>query len=85
MQLLNRGHYRQKDFHHYLQNHIQVYMGQYFDHLGFNIIDEWHILGEFHGSEELSTQGRMGNIKGLPSEEDLVKIRKDSARIVTPS
>ena len=60
-------------------------MGQYFDHLGFNIIDEWHILGEFHGSEELSTQGRMGNIKGLPSEEDLLKIRKDSARIVKPS
>ena len=56
--------------------------GQYFDHLGFNIINEWHILGEFHGREELSTQGRMGNIKGLPSDEDLLKIRQDSARIV---
>jgi len=56
-------------------------VGQYFEHLGFNILDEWQILGEFHGSEELSTKGRMGNIKELPSEEDLLKIRQDSVSL----
>lgn len=55
------------------------YMGQFFEHFGFTVVDEWYILSEFHGSEENSTLGRMGNIKGLPSEEDLKRI-KESAR-----
>ncbi len=27
------------------------YAGQFFDHLGFEVLDEWYILSEFHGSE----------------------------------
>jgi flavodoxin len=57
------------------------YVGQFFEHLGFLVVDEWYVLGEFHGSEELSTLGRMGNIKGLPSEQDLRRI-EDQARLL---
>jgi flavorubredoxin len=57
-------------------------VGQYFDHLGFTILDEWHILSELHGSEELSTKGRMGNTKGLPSEDDLKKIKREILDLV---
>jgi hypothetical protein len=57
------------------------YVGQFFEHLGFLVADEWYVLGEFHGSEELSTLGRMGNIKGLPSEQDLRRI-EDQARLL---
>ena len=28
---------------------------QYFEHIGFNVIDEWYVLSEFHGSIEHST------------------------------
>ncbi len=31
------------------------YAGQFFDHLGFEVLDEWYILSEFHGSEINST------------------------------
>ena len=55
------------------------YAGQFFEHLGFTILDEWYILGEFHGSEERSTKGRMGDIRGRPNEEDLKKIKQDAA------
>jgi flavorubredoxin len=57
------------------------YIGQFFEHLGFAVVDEWYILSEFHGSEENSTLGRMGNIKGLPSEQDLKRI-EDQARLL---
>lgn len=57
------------------------YAGQFFDHLGFNVLDEWYIIGEYHGSEERSTKGRLGNIKGRPNEEDLRKIKKDAASL----
>jgi hypothetical protein len=59
-----------------------TYVGQFFEHLGFVIVDEWYILSEFHGSEEFSTAGRMGNIKGLPSQQDLKRIA-DQARLLT--
>ena len=58
------------------------YAGQFFDHLGFTVLDEWYIIGEFHGSEEHSTKGRLGNIKGRPNEEDLKKIKRDTANLL---
>ena len=57
------------------------YIGQFFEHLGFVVVDEWYILSEFHGSEEFSTLGRMGDIRGLPSETDLRRI-EDQSRIL---
>jgi len=51
------------------------YMGQLFDHLGYEIIDEWYLAGEFHGKlHHLSTTGRLGNILGRPNEADLQEI-----------
>jgi flavodoxin len=58
------------------------YAGQFFEHLGFTVVDEWYILGEFHGSEERSTRGRMGDIRGRPSEEDLKKVKRDAANLL---
>ena len=59
-----------------------LYAGQYLEHLGFNILGEWYVLGEFHGSEQASTQGRMGDIRGLPNEKDLSKVKQDAKQIV---
>jgi len=48
------------------------YMGQLFDHLGFEIVGEWYLLGEYHGKyKEFSVGGRLGNIQGRPNEADL--------------
>ena len=55
------------------------YIGQFFEHFGFAVADEWYILSEFVGSEEYNTLGRMGNIKGLPSDSDMARL-KDSAQ-----
>jgi flavodoxin len=56
------------------------YMGQLFEHLGYEIIGEWYIVGEFHGKlQHLSTSGRLGDIRGRPNESDLQEI---SERVV---
>ena len=57
------------------------YVGQFFEHFGFDVVDEWYILSEFHGSEENSTLGRMGDIRGLPSEKDLERIRMAASNL----
>jgi flavorubredoxin len=58
-------------------------MRQYFEHLGFTVIDEWYILSELHGSLESSTKGRMGDIRGKPTPEDLQKIKEDCKRVAS--
>jgi flavodoxin len=51
------------------------YMGQLFDHLGYEILAEWFIVGEFHGKlASLSVNGRLGNIQGRPNEADLREV-----------
>ena len=50
------------------------YMGQLFDHLGFEIVGEWYLVGEFPAQgrmKDFSTLGRLGNIKGRPNQADL--------------
>src|SRR4030042_5834379 len=58
------------------------YMGQFFEHLGFTILDEWYLLGEFHGKVDNSTQGRMGDVRGLPSADDLRRIKQAAENLL---
>jgi flavorubredoxin len=53
------------------------YMAQFFEHLGFKVAAEWYVVGEFHGSEEFSTMGRLGDIRGRPNQHDLAKVKND--------
>jgi len=49
------------------------YMGQLFDHLGYTIVGEWYVVGEYTLEEQRqnSVVGRLGDIRGRPNEEDL--------------
>lgn len=60
---------------------VGKYVSQFFDHLGFTVLDEWYVLSEFHGSEENSTKGRMGDIKGKPISDDIAEIRVKAQEI----
>lgn len=53
------------------------YLAQLFDHLGFDVVGEWHFEGEFNlnGYEKFSKNGRLGDISGRPNLDDLAKIR----------
>jgi hypothetical protein len=59
-----------------------LYAGQFFEHLGFNVLGEWCVLCEFPGSLEFSTQGRMGDIRGKPTADELKKLESDVKELV---
>ncbi len=52
------------------------FMGQLFDHLGIEVVDEWYVVGEYHPEryKAFSSNGRLGNIAGRPNEHDLKEI-----------
>jgi hypothetical protein len=55
---------------------------QMLEHLGFEIRGEWYIVGEFHGWKEGSTRGKLGDIRGRPTTEDLIKIEEKTIELV---
>jgi len=46
------------------------------------VLDEWYILSEFVGNLEYNTLGRMGDIRGLPSAEDLSRIETQAENLL---
>ena len=59
-----------------------LYAGQFFEHIGFTVLDELYVVGEFHGSLEESTKGKLGDIRGRPNTEDLRKVKADVMQLV---
>lgn len=61
---------------------VNKYLGQFFEHIGFEVVGEWYVVGEFHGNKERSTQGKLGDIRGRPNKEDLAQIETDVSQVV---
>jgi len=58
------------------------YMGQFFEHLGFDLVSEWYVVGEFHGNKDYSTKGKLGDIRGRPNTQDLDKVEHDVCQLI---
>lgn len=56
---------------------VGKYLGQFLAHIGFEVMAEWYIAGEFHNHEEMSTKGMLGDIRGRPNEQDLARVEHD--------
>ena len=54
------------------------YMAQLFDHLGFEVLDEIYVVGEYipESMQKMSLEGRMGDIRGRPDEHDLNEVEQ---------
>ncbi len=53
------------------------FMGQLFDHLGFEIVAEWYYPGRFPAQgrmKDFSTRGRLGDITDRPNDADLADV-----------
>jgi hypothetical protein len=52
------------------------FCGQFFDHLGITVLDEWYFIGDFKSDEfkRHNTGGRFGDITGRPDERDLKEV-----------
>jgi flavorubredoxin len=61
------------------------YMGQLLDHLGYEVVAEWYVIGEYPAKgrfKEYSVGGRLGNIEGRPTEEDLADVAQRVAGVL---
>jgi hypothetical protein len=61
------------------------YLGQLLDHLGYEVVAEWYIIGEYPGKGRLkgySAGGRLGNIEGRPNEADLADVAERVAGVL---
>jgi multimeric flavodoxin WrbA len=61
---------------------VGKYIGQFFEHLGFDVKGEWYEIGEFHGWDAGSTRGRLGDIRGRPNAEDLSLVELKTRQLV---
>lgn len=61
---------------------VVKYIGQFFEHLGFHILGEWYVLSEMVGDKRFNTEGKMGDIRGLPSKKDLREIKNKAKKLV---
>ncbi len=61
---------------------VGKFLGQFFAHLGFEVCGEWYTVGEFHNNAPASTQGRLGDIRGRPNEQDLETIRANVRQLL---
>ena len=58
------------------------YIRAFFGHLGFEIKREWYVVGEFHGWKAGSISGFLGDIRGRPNAEDMVRIEEKTIKLV---
>lgn len=63
------------------------FMGQLYDHLGYTIVGEWYIVGEYktESFHDRSTGGRLGDIRGRPNEKDLKEVAEKVKGILKAS
>ncbi len=57
-------------------------MAQLFAHLGYEVLGEWYVVGEFHGREDHSTLGRLGDIRGRPNAADLAEVEAKTRAVL---
>ena len=47
------------------------WLGSFAGHIGYLVLDAWHIVGQFRNRDDLNKNGRLGNIQGRPNRQDL--------------
>jgi len=61
---------------------VGEYLGQLFEHLGFDVAAKWYVVGEFHNRPNYNTQGRLGDLTGRPNKTDLEEVENNVVKIV---
>ncbi len=61
---------------------VGKYLGQFLEHTGFDVVGEWYIVGEFHGRENESARGRLGDVRGRPNRQDLDTVAENVKQLL---
>jgi hypothetical protein len=58
------------------------YMAQFFEHIGFFVLDEWYVPGKFQGWEEGSKCGKLGDLSQRPDQVDLQTVANSTRELL---
>jgi len=61
---------------------MTMWLRSFLEHIGYAVLDQWHVVGQFHKETALNTQGRLGNILGRPNDKDLLGVENRTKGIV---
>jgi hypothetical protein len=61
---------------------MTMWLRSFLEHIGYAVLDQWHIVGQFHKETALNTHGRLGNILGRPNDKDLLGVENRTRGIV---
>ena len=61
---------------------MTMWLRSFLEHLGYAVLDQLHIIGQFHKETDMNTQGRLGNILGRPNDKDLLDVENRTKGIV---
>lgn len=53
---------------------MTFWLNSFLGHLGYTVIDQWHVVGKHHHNKENNKCGRLGNIENRPDKSDLFAI-----------
>lgn len=59
------------------------YMAQFFEHIGFFVLDEWYTPGAFQGWPEGNHAGKLGDISNRPDSADLTVIKNYTSDLLS--
>lgn len=54
---------------------MTAWLRSFMEHLGYIVLDSWHVIGQFVHKEDMNSHGRLGNIQYRPHAEDVLEIR----------
>ncbi|GAB7081638.1 flavodoxin family protein [Megalodesulfovibrio paquesii] len=61
---------------------MTAWLRAFLEHLGYLVLDAWHVPGAFKNRDELNRYGRLGDIRQRPGEADLADIRNRTAGLL---
>lgn len=54
---------------------MTVWLRAFLEHLGFTVLDAWHVVGDFGNRPELDMGGRLGDIRHRPNDNDIADVK----------
>ena len=61
---------------------MTMWLRSFLEHIGYSVLDQWHIVGQFHKETDMNTKGRLGNILGRPNDKDLIDVENLTKGVV---
>lgn len=61
---------------------MTMWLRSFLQHIGYSVLDQWHIIGQFHTETSMNTHGRMGNILGRPNHKDLLDVENRTKGVI---